>query len=78
MTHNNTTRTKCIMDDKEMTERNVLAEKISNAVLMICLFHILRTFRHEISSHEISSDKMGVNAAQRIAVLDIISKLVYV
>ena len=72
MKHNDTTRTKCIMADKEMTERNVLAEKIPNAVLMICLFYTLRTFRCEISN-----DKMGVNAAQRIAVLEIISILVY-
>ena len=70
--HNDTIKTKCIMADKEMTERSVLAEKIPNAVLMICLFHTLRSFRHEINS-----DKMGINAAQRITVLEIISKLVY-
>ena len=70
--HNDTTKTKCRMADKEMTERSVLAEKIPNAVLMICLFHTLRNFRHEITS-----DKMGINAAQRITVLEIISKLVY-
>ena len=50
--HNDTANTKCVMADKDMTEREVLAEKIPNAVLMICLFHILRTFRHEITTEK--------------------------
>ena len=60
------------MADKELTERSVLTEKIPNAVMMICLFHTLRTFRHKITS-----DKMGINAAQRATALEIFSKLVY-
>jgi len=60
------------MADKDMAERNVLAEKIPNAVLLICLFHTLRTF-----CHEITTDKMGINAAQRVTVLEIFSKLAY-
>ena len=55
-----------------MTEREVLAEKISNAALMICLFHTLRTFRCEITT-----EKMGTSAAQRITALEITCKLVY-
>ena len=70
--HNDTTNTKCIMADKDMTERKVLAEKIPNATLMICLFHTLRTFRREITT-----EKMGISAAQRITTLEIICKLVY-
>lgn len=70
--HNDTTKTRCIMADKELTERSVLTEKIPNAVMMICLFHTLRTFRHKITS-----DKMGINAAQRATALEIFSKLVY-
>ena len=46
-----------------MTERNALAKKVPNVVL---IFHTLRTF-----CHEISSNKMGVNAAQRITILEI-------
>ena len=68
--HNDTTKTRCIMADKELTERSVLTEKIPNAVMMICLFHTLRTF-----CREITSDKMGINAAQRATALEIISKL---
>ena len=70
--HNDTANTKCVMADKDMTEREVLAEKMPNAVLMICLFHTLRTFRREITT-----EKMGISAAQRITVLEIICKLVY-
>ena len=44
------------MADKEMTARNVLTEMVPNVVL---IFHTLRAFRREISSN-----KMGVNAAQ--------------
>ena len=55
MKHNDTTQTRCIMADKDMTERNVLAEKIPIAVLFICLFHTLRTFHREITT-----DKMGI------------------
>ena len=70
--HNDTSNTRCIMADKDFTERNVFAEKIPNATLMICLFHTLRTFRREITT-----EKVGINAAQRITVLEILSRLVY-
>ena len=70
--HNDTAQTQCIMADKDMTERNVLAEKIPNVVLLICLFHTLRTF-----CREITTDKMDINAAQRVTALEIISKLAY-
>ena len=55
-----------------MTERDLLSEKIPTAQLLICLFHVLRTFRLEITC-----EKMGITAAQRMSVLEIISKLVY-
>lgn len=37
------------MADKDMVERDIIAEKIPSAALMICLFHTLETFRREIS-----------------------------
>jgi len=70
--YNDTTKAKCIMADKDMVERDVIAQKIPSATLMICLFHTLRTFRREFSAQ-----KMNLNAAQRIAVLEVITKLVY-
>ena len=70
--HNDTTKAKCIMADKDMVERELIAEKIPSAALMICLFHMLRTFRREITV-----EKMNLNAAQRLTVLEIIAKLAY-
>ena len=70
--HNDTTKTKCIMADKDMVERDIIAEKVPSAALMICLFHTLRTFRREITV-----EKMNLNAAQRVTVLEIIAKLAY-
>ena len=71
VSYNDTSNTKCIMADKDMTERDLLSEKIPTAQLLICLFHVLRTFRREITC-----EKMGVKAAQRMSVLEINSKLV--
>ena len=70
--HNDTDSTKCIIGDKDMVERDVLTEKIPNAYLLICLFHTLRTFRREIKT-----EKMNITTAQRVTVLEIITKLVY-
>ena len=70
--YNDTSNTKCIMADKDMTERELLTEKIPTAQLLISLFHVLRTFRCEITC-----ERMGITAAQRMSVLEIISKLVY-
>ena len=39
---------------------------------MICLFHTLRTF-----CREITAEKMNLNAALRVTVLEIIAKLAY-
>ena len=72
VSYNDASNTKCIMADKDMTERDLLSEKIPTAQLLICLFHVLRTFRREITC-----EKMGITAAQRMSVLEIISKLVY-
>ena len=58
--HNCTDRTVCIMSDKDMTERDVLSEEIPNAVLQICLFHILRSFKRKIST-----EKLHITSDQR-------------
>ena len=59
------------MADKNVMEREVLAEKTPNVALMICLFHTLRTF-----CREITTEKMDISAAQKITALEIICKLV--
>ena len=70
--HNSTDKTVCIMSDKDMTERDVLSEEIPNAVLQICLFHTLRSFKREIST-----EKLHITSDQRQMTLEIITKLVY-
>ena len=70
--YNDITNTKCIMADKDMTERELLAEKILTAQLLVCLFHVLRTFRRKITC-----EKMNITSAQRLSVLEILSRLVY-
>ena len=39
-----------IITDKDMAERNVFSDEIQNAELQICLFHVLRTFKREITT----------------------------
>lgn len=43
-------RTKVILGDKDFVDRLVYLEKFVNAVLKICIFHVLRTFRREITT----------------------------
>lgn len=55
-----------------INERDVFKNEIPNAVLLICQFHVLRTF-----SREISTEKMGISIAQRHTALELLQKLVY-
>ena len=61
-----------IMADKDMTERDVLCEKLPSADILICLFHTLRSFRREISM-----EKMGISAAERTVSLELLQKIAY-
>ena len=70
--YNDRNKMRCVMADKDMTEINIITEKLPNAYFLICQFHTLRSFRHEITT-----EKMGITAAQRVTVLDLISKLAY-
>ena len=65
-------RTLTIMPDKDFTERNVLLQEFPSAKLLICLYHVLRIFRREITSN-----KMGITAAERLHVLDILQRMSY-
>lgn len=65
-------KVKSIMSDKDFVERLVLHEELPQASMLICLFHVLRTFRREITC-----DKMNIRAAQRDLCLDILQKIVY-
>ena len=50
----------------------MLADKLPNAALQICLFHTLRTFKREITT-----EKLKIHSDQRLALLEILSKLYY-
>lgn len=58
------------MTDKDMTKRELLVEKIPTVQFLLCLFHVLCTFRRNVTCQ-----KMGITAVQRISVLEILSKL---
>ena len=50
----------------------MLLQEFPGAKLLICLYHVLRTFRREITSN-----KMGITAAERLHVLDILQRMSY-
>lgn len=63
---------KTIMSDKDFVERSVIRDEFPNASLIICLFHVLRTFRREVTC-----DRMGLRPSQRDLCLEILQKIVY-
>ena len=65
-------RTLTIMSDKDFGERGIFLQEFPQANLLICLYHVLRTFRREITS-----EKMGITAAERLHVLDILQRMSY-
>ena len=64
--------TKFVMSDKDFNERAVLKKEFPNASLHICLFHVLRSFRREVTT-----DKLSIHPGKRDHVFEIISKLAY-
>ncbi|XP_065918857.1 zinc finger SWIM domain-containing protein 3-like [Dysidea avara] len=64
--------TKVIMTDKDMTERNVFSREFPDAVMHLCLFYTLRTFKREFSR-----DKMNITAGQREHLLELLQEMTY-
>ena len=65
--------TKCIMSDKDMTERTVLGKQFPQSKLLICLFHTLRTMKREVSCKKLGISQPG----ERSMCLEILLKMVY-
>lgn len=63
-------RTLTIMSDKDFGERGIFLQEFPQVYLLICLYHVLRTFRREITS-----EKMGITAAERLHALDILQRM---
>ena len=71
--HNpNWSKTRTIMSDKDFIERDVLKSEFPQASILICLFHVLRTFRREVTC-----EKLGITSAERILALEILQKMSY-
>ena len=64
--------TKVILSDKDFQERRLFSEEFPNADLQICLYHVFRTFRREITI-----EKMGITGGERDQCLEILQKIAY-
>ena len=60
------------LTDKDM-ERKVLKSEMPQISLSLCLFHVLRTFKREITM-----EKMGLTNEERNAALEILQRLTYI
>ena len=62
---------KCIMTDKDLTEREVLKEVFPHVSLFICEFHVFKIF-----ARTITMSGMNITSEQKSAILDLLYKLV--
>ena len=61
-----------VMADKDIGERDVIKLSLPSASVLICLFHALQTFRREVSC-----EKLGITAGERICALEVFQKMAY-
>ena len=61
-----------VLSDKDFTERAVYKQHYPQASLQLCLFHVLRCMKREISV-----EKMKITSEQKNFALEIIQKLAY-
>ena len=66
------TKIQSVMTDKDFVERIVLRTELPNANLVICLFHVLKSFKNEVMC-----EKMGINSAQREVCLSLFQDICY-
>jgi zinc finger SWIM domain-containing protein 3 len=59
------------MTDKDLLERSVIKDTFSEANVIICIFHSMRTF-----SREITCEKMGICQDDRNKSLELLQKMV--
>lgn len=65
-------KTTVIIGDKDFADRAIYREKFPDAVLQICLYHVLTTFHREINTQ-----KREISTSQRLLALDVLQRLVY-
>lgn len=68
----NWNKTKVFIGDKDFADREVYKENFPNAVLQICLFHVLQIFNREITT-----SKRDITKEERSTALEILQRLVY-
>ena len=61
-----------VMSDKDFTEREAFSTAFPDALLQLCLFHVLRTFRREVTT-----DKMDITNQQRQDILTCLQDIAY-
>ena len=61
-----------ILTHKVVSERNVLGKPMPQANLQLCMFHVLRNFRREVSV-----EKLGISVGEKIRALEILQDIVY-
>ena len=61
-----------VLSDKDFTERAVYKQHYPQVSLQLCLFHVLRTMKREVSTQ-----KMSITLEQKNFALEIIQKLAY-
>ena len=66
------TKTRIVMADKDINERDIIKELLPYAQILICLFHTLKTFKKELSM-----ENMKINLAQRNSCLEFIQQMAY-
>lgn len=67
-----TEKTTTMVADRDIVEREVLRTAFPNAMPVVCLFDVLRTFRREITV-----DGMSITAPVRCCVLEILESICY-
>lgn len=65
-------QTKVFIGDKDFADRSIYTEKFVDAVLQICLYHVLLTFHREITTK-----KREITADERLAALEVLQRIVY-
>ena len=59
-------KTRVVMADKDIGERDIMKKRLPSVKVFICLFHSLHTFRREISC-----DKLGITSGARVLSLEL-------
>ncbi|XP_064482949.1 uncharacterized protein LOC135395786 [Ornithodoros turicata] len=64
-------KTRCVMADKDLVERQLLKEHFQEANVLICTYHTLRTFNREITTQ-----KMRITSKLREDLLEVLQGMV--